>query len=86
KVGIIGIGGLGQFAAGMALIDDMDLYIADVSPDARKLAEEMGIKHVYENVLDMADAGCEVIVDYAGFGTTTAGAIEAVAPGGTVVV
>lgn len=86
KVGIIGIGGLGQFAAGMALIDGCDLYVSDVSSEARKLAEEMGIKHVYENAIDLAPANCELIVDYAGFGQTTADALEAVAPGGKVVV
>ncbi len=86
KVGIIGIGGLGQFAAGMALIDNIDLYVCDINPEARKLAEEMGIKHVYENALELAPANCELIVDFAGFGQTTADALEAVAPGGTVVV
>ncbi|HHT79224.1 MAG TPA: zinc-binding dehydrogenase [Actinobacteria bacterium] len=86
KIGIIGIGGLGQFAAGMALIDGCEVYACDVSPEARKLAEDMGIQHVYDNVMDMAPAQCEVIVDYAGFGQTTADALEAVAPGGKVVV
>ena len=86
KVGIIGVGGLGQFAAGMALIDNCDVYACDISPEARQLAEEMGIKHVYSSVLELAPAQCDVIVDFAGFGQTTADAIEAVAPGGKVVV
>ncbi|MGI6393093.1 MAG: zinc-binding dehydrogenase [Candidatus Izemoplasmatales bacterium] len=86
KVGIIGIGGLGQFAAGMALIDKCDVYACDINPEARKLGEEMGIKHVYESVLEFAPAKCDVIVDFAGFGKTTADALEAVAPGGKVVV
>ncbi|MDD2498074.1 MAG: zinc-binding dehydrogenase [Desulfitobacteriaceae bacterium] len=70
----------------MALIDGCDLYVSDVSPEARKLAKEMGIKHVCENAIDLAPAKCEVIVDYAGFGQTTADVLEAVAPGGKVVV
>jgi propanol-preferring alcohol dehydrogenase len=86
KVGIIGLGGLGQFAAGMALIDNCDLYVCDISPEARKLGEEMGIKHIYESAMDLAPAQCELIVDFAGFGQTTADALEAVAPGGKVVV
>jgi propanol-preferring alcohol dehydrogenase len=86
KVGIIGVGGLGQFAAGMALIDNCDVYACDISPEARQLAEEMGIKHVYSSALELAPAQCDVIVDFAGFGQTTADAIEAVAPGGKVVV
>jgi D-arabinose 1-dehydrogenase-like Zn-dependent alcohol dehydrogenase len=86
KVGIIGIGGLGQFAAGMALIDGCEVYAADISPEARKLAEEMGIKEVYENAIDLAPAKCDVIVDYAGFGQTTTEALEAVNDFGKVVV
>jgi propanol-preferring alcohol dehydrogenase len=86
KVGIIGIGGLGQFAAGMALIDGCEVYATDISPEARKLGEEMGIKEVYENVIDLAQAKCDVIVDYAGFGQTTADALEAVNDFGKVVV
>lgn len=86
KIGIIGIGGLGQFAAGMALIDGCEIHACDKNPEARKLAKEMGIQHVYENVMDMAPAKCEVIVDYAGFGQTTADALEAVNDGGKVVV
>jgi len=35
--------------------------------------------------MDLAKVAPELIVDYAGFGTTTADAIDAVAVGGTVV-
>jgi propanol-preferring alcohol dehydrogenase len=86
KVGMIGIGGLGQFAAGMALIDGCEVFAVDKSPEARQLAKEMGVQHVYENVSDLKDAQCEVIVDYAGFGDTTSQALEAVAKFGKVVV
>lgn len=86
KVGIIGIGGLGQIAAKMALIEGCTVYAADVSPEARALAKEMGCHGVFEDVREMADLGPELIVDYAGFGTTTSGAVEVVAHGGTVVV
>lgn len=86
KVGIIGIGGLGQFAAQMAIAKGCEVYAADTSADARKLAEEIGCKKVYENVLDMKEDEPELIVDYAGFGKTTADAIEAVAFKGTVVI
>lgn len=86
KVGIIGIGGLGQFALQMAQIKGCDVYACDVSDDARKLAEELGCKHVYKEVLDMKEAECDLIVDYAGFGKTTADALDAVKMNGTVVV
>jgi len=86
KLGIIGVGGLGQFAAQMAMIKGCEVYACDVSADARKLAEEIGCKAVYDNALALKDAGCDVIVDFAGFGQTTADAVEAVKPGGTVVI
>ena len=41
--------------------------------------------HETENVSDLAQVAPELIVDYAGFGTTTADAIDAVGVGGTVV-
>ena len=85
KLGIIGIGGLGQFAVQMALIKGCEVYATDVSPEARKLAEELGAK-VYDTILDMKEAECDVIVDFAGFGQTTADALEAVKLQGTVVI
>ncbi|MER1985005.1 MAG: zinc-binding dehydrogenase [Solibacillus sp.] len=86
KVGIIGVGGLGQFAVQMAMIKDCEVYASDVSEPALKLAEELGCKKVYTNVLDMKEAECELIIDFAGFGKTTADALEAVMPRGTVVI
>ncbi len=86
KVGIIGIGGLGQFAVQMAMIKGCEVYASDVSPAAVKLGEELGCKKVYKNVLDMKEAECDLIVDFAGFGQTTADALDAVKPRGTVVI
>jgi alcohol dehydrogenase, propanol-preferring len=85
KVGLIGVGGLGQIAARAAVIAGCEVYAADISPAARELAKEIGCKAVFTDVSEMADVAPELIVDYAGFGTTTAGAIEAVAWGGRVV-
>lgn len=86
KVGIVGIGGLGQFAAGMAIIAGCEVYAVDINAEARALAKDIGCKKVFENVSDLAACNCEVIVDYAGFGSTTSQALEAVAPFGKVVV
>lgn len=86
KVGIIGIGGLGQFAAQMAIIAGCEVYAVDTSPTARNLASEIGCKKVYENTMDLQQDECELIIDYAGFGKTTSDALEAVAFRGTVVV
>ena len=79
KVGVIGIGGLGQMAARAAVVEGCEVYAADLSPDARDLAREIGSKNVFENVSDLAEIAPELIVDFAGFGTTTADGIDAVA-------
>ena len=86
KVGIIGIGGLGQFAARMAIISGCDVYAVDTNSAARDLAREIGCKKIYENTLDLKADECELIIDYAGFGKTTSDALEAVKFRGTVVV
>ena len=86
KLGIVGVGGLGQFALQMALIKGCEVVATDVSPEARQLATELGAHKVYDSITDMAEAQCDVIVDFAGFGQTTAEAIEAVRPQGTVVI
>jgi len=86
KVGIIGIGGLGQFAVQMAIIKGCEVFGADISEEARELAQEIGCKQVYDHALGLKEAECDIIVDFAGFGKTTADAIEAVKPGGTVVI
>ncbi|MDD2434559.1 MAG: zinc-binding dehydrogenase [Bacilli bacterium] len=86
KVGIIGIGGLGQFAAQMAVIAGCEVYAVDNSPKAREIAKKIGCKAVYENVLDMQKDAPALIVDYAGFGQTTSDAIKAVGFRGTVVI
>lgn len=85
KVGVIGIGGLGQIAGRAAVVAGCEVYGVDLSPAARDLGRELGMKDVFENVTDLAAIAPNLIVDYAGFGTTTAQAIEVVAVGGTVV-
>ncbi len=85
KVGVIGIGGLGQMATRAAIVKGCEVYAVDTSPAARELAKEIGCAGIFENVSDLASVAPELIVDYAGFGTTTAEAIDAIAVGGTVV-
>lgn len=85
KVGIIGLGGLGQVGARIAVIAGAEVYACDVSEKARALGAEIGVKQVFTNVEEFAPLGLQVIVDFAGFGTTTAGALEAIAVGGRVV-
>ena len=85
KVGIIGIGGLGQFAARMAVLEGCEVYAVDVNPEARALAKKIGCAKVYDNTKKLEAIKPDLIVDYAGFGETTREATKAVKPGGTVV-
>jgi propanol-preferring alcohol dehydrogenase len=84
KVGIIGLGGLGQVGARIAVVAGAEVYAADVSEKARALGAEIGVKQVFTDVREFP-LDLDVIVDFAGFGTTTAGAIEVIKPGGRVV-
>lgn len=85
KLGIIGFGGLGQIGARCAVLEGAEVYVAEVKEDLWPLIEQAGVSKVVKNVRDLAEFEPEVIVDLAGFGTTTADAIEAIAPGGRVV-
>jgi alcohol dehydrogenase, propanol-preferring len=86
KVGIIGIGGLGQNAARMAVIEGCEVYAVDTNPKARALAESLEVEAVYDSVDELKQHQCDIIVDYAGYGSTTVAAIESVRKRGTVVV
>ncbi len=86
KVGIIGIGGLGQFAVQMALIKGCKVYAVDVDADAREYAKKVGCHKVYSDVLELEKDAPDLIVDYAGTGKTTSDAIKAVGFRGTVVI
>ncbi|GAA3614208.1 zinc-binding dehydrogenase [Secundilactobacillus similis] len=85
KVGIIGAGGLGQFAANMAVIAGCEVSVADTKASAREWAKSVGVQHVHAEIADMKADDLELIIDFAGFDTTTNDAIHAVKAGGTVV-
>lgn len=85
KVGIIGLGGLGYIGAKVAALMGGEVYGADINPATRDLAPEMGVKEVAESILDFKDVGLELVVDFAGFGTTTAEGITALKKDGVFV-
>lgn len=86
KVGMIGIGGLGQFAAQMAIIAGCEVFAVDTNEEARELAKNIGCKNVYKDANDLKNDNCELIIDFAGYDATVCAAVSAVAPNGTVVV
>jgi alcohol dehydrogenase, propanol-preferring len=85
KVGIIGFGGLGAYAVQIAKALDTTVYVAEINKDSWPTALELGATDVADDILAFAQHELDVIIDFAGFGTTTASAIEAVRYGGRVV-
>ncbi|MDQ6523430.1 zinc-binding dehydrogenase [Nocardioides sp. LHD-245] len=85
KVGIIGLGGLGQVGARIAVLRGAEVYAAEPKQSLWPMARELGVTEVAADVTAFADVGLDLIVDFAGFGTTTAAAIETVRDFGRVV-
>ncbi|WKN50703.1 zinc-binding dehydrogenase [Nocardioides sp. Arc9.136] len=85
RVGIIGLGGLGQFGAQIALLRGAEVHAADTSPGAAALGRTMGLASVHGAAEDLAGLELDAVVDFAGFGSTTAAALAAIRKGGDIV-
>ncbi|MDE2621233.1 MAG: zinc-binding dehydrogenase [Sphingomonadales bacterium] len=85
RVGIVGLGGLGMTAARIAVLLGAEVHAAEPRLEAWATATAQGVTSVVASVRELAPLGLDLIVDFAGFGDTTAGAIEAVRPYGRVV-
>lgn len=86
KVGIVGMGGIGEFGARLAVAKGCEVYVADPKESAREIAKEIGVKGVFKDAEDMAEVQPEVILDAAGFDTTTSHSLKAIAPNGKIIV
>lgn len=84
-VGIIGFGGLGQIGARIAVLAGATVYVAELNEQVWDLARETGVTGVAKSITDFTDVTFDVIVDYAGFGSTTAEAVDVIRRDGTVV-
>ncbi|SDZ01831.1 alcohol dehydrogenase, propanol-preferring [Geodermatophilus africanus] len=85
RVGIIGLGGLGLTGARIAVIAGAEVYAAEVDNAKHETGLAAGVTAVVSDAKELADFGLDVIVDFAGFGTTTAAAVEAINAGGRIV-
>ncbi|MFI1465547.1 alcohol dehydrogenase catalytic domain-containing protein [Nocardia carnea] len=85
RVGIIGLGGLGFTGARIAKILGAHVVAAETNAAIHGAAREAGIDEVVADSADLVGMELDAVIDYAGFGTTTAAAVEAVRPGGRVV-
>jgi alcohol dehydrogenase, propanol-preferring len=85
KVGIIGFGGLGSLGVQIALHAGAQVYVAETKLSLHPKIREMGAADVSTTISDFANVGLDVIIDFAGYGTTTAAAVDTVRPFGRVV-
>jgi propanol-preferring alcohol dehydrogenase len=85
RVGVIGLGGLGYIGARVAVLMGAEVYGADISPAARDMADEIGLAGAADSIDAFKDKNLDLIVDYAGFGTTTSAALTTLAELGTLV-
>lgn len=86
KVGLIGIGGLGQIATRIAVVTGCEVYCASRTEKNRQAALALGATEVAENILAFRKKKLDAIVDFAGAGVTTTDAMKAVKFRGKVVV
>ncbi|WP_158798000.1 zinc-binding dehydrogenase [Pedobacter sp. L105] len=85
NIGVIGSGGLGSLGVQIANELGAKVYVAEVNEKVWDEVKEMGAIGVSADIRDFESVGLDVIVDFAGFGTTTASAIDAIKPRGRVV-
>ncbi|MCK6212248.1 zinc-binding dehydrogenase [Georgenia sp. EYE_87] len=86
KVGIVGLGGLGQVGARIAVVTGAEVHVAEINREVWPLAEKIGATSVVADVAEWAGRDFDVIVDFAGYGDTTARSIDAVRRDGRIVV
>ncbi|MFY4477024.1 zinc-binding dehydrogenase, partial [Bifidobacterium longum subsp. longum] len=85
RVGIIGLGGLGQIGARVAHLLGAEVHVAEIKEDIWPLAKELGAVDARRSITDYPKGFFDVIVDFAGFGDTTADAVDVIRLGGVVV-
>lgn len=85
NVGIIGLGGLGSLGAQIAIAVGANVYVAEKNERVHDFARSLGVQAVSTGIEDFKDAQLDVVIDFAGFGTTTDGAIKTLRRGGRIV-
>jgi propanol-preferring alcohol dehydrogenase len=85
RVGIVGLGGLGMIGARIAVARGATVY--GVEPREMVWAEgrSLGLADIFSDVSELRGLDLDVVVDFAGYGSTAMGAVRAVKTGGRVV-
>ncbi|HUD27914.1 MAG TPA: zinc-binding dehydrogenase, partial [Novosphingobium sp.] len=68
-----------------AVLEGAEVHAAEPRRAAWDAARAQGVASIVADIRELAPLGLDLVVDFAGFGDTTSGAIAAVRPGGTVV-
>lgn len=84
-VGVVGLGGLGINGVRAAALCGAHVYGVDVNPATFESARAAGARECFADVADLAALQPDLIVDFAGVGSTTEAALRAVRFGGLVV-
>jgi alcohol dehydrogenase, propanol-preferring len=85
RVGIVGLGGLGMTGAQIALAQGATVVGVEPREALWETAKGHGVQEVVADVSELEGRDLDVVIDFAGFGTTTSGAIRAVKTRGRVV-
>ncbi|WEV68910.1 zinc-binding dehydrogenase [Bifidobacterium sp. ESL0775] len=85
NVGIIGVGGLGQIGARVAHLLGANVYVAEIKESIWPMAKELGAVDVKKSIKDFKDVKFDKIIDFAGFGDTTADSVDVISRDGIVV-
>ncbi|MCR2826447.1 alcohol dehydrogenase catalytic domain-containing protein [Microbacterium sp. zg.Y909] len=85
RVGIVGLGGLGLTGAGIALAKGASVIAVEPREEVWDTARSLGITDLVKDVSELEGMDLDLVVDFAGFSTTTAGALKAVKFRGRVV-
>lgn len=85
RVGILGLGGLGLTGARIAVIKGAEVIGIEPREEVWQAAKDRGVSRVVKDISELQGEDLDVVVDFAGFGSTTIGAFDAVKAGGKVV-
>ncbi|KAK5054513.1 hypothetical protein LTR84_001404 [Exophiala bonariae] len=84
-VGIIGLGGLGLNGVTIAALSGAQVYGFDINDKKFPDASKSGAIQCFSRLSDASHIKFDVLIDFAGVGSTTTDAISSVKVGGTVV-
>ena len=85
KIGIIGMGGLGSLGVQIAVGLGAEVYVAETNERLFGYARELGATAVATDIAEYRDVGLNLICDFAGYGSTTAAAVDVAAEHGRIV-